>query len=267
MKKTIILASSLMLVASLNAKVLATMDGKDITSGEVNKMAQLYLGGKDVLTLPASAQKRMVEMYVVRKAILKKAKEEKLENSKLYKELMATAKDNALSEAYQSKVFQSIKISDIDAKKYYNLRKDAFVLPARINTRQVVLKSSKEAKEAIKSLKGLKGPALERAFIELANTKSINKNISDLGWITVKSLPKGFSSVLLKLKDGQYNKKPLKSEYGYHVFLKEAYEDKKQLSFAQVKADIKASMANEKFNEIMAKTARGIIEKADIKFK
>lgn len=266
-KTTISIGLALMLTCSLSAKVIATSNGKDITSSEVNKVAQLFLGGKDVLSLPKAEQKRIVEMYVVQSTIIKRAKEQKLENTKLYKELMQAASDNALSNVYQERILKTIKVSDIDAQKYYNLRKEAFVIPARVQTRQMMLKTKAEANAVIKALKGLKGGDLEKKFTSLANSKSLNKNMSKAQWISLKSMPVNFAKELKSLANGTCSKEALKSEYGYHVFLKENFIAKKQLSYNEVAQDIKASLENEKFNELMAKEAKDIVSKANIKLK
>lgn len=267
MKKIISLVAAAALTACVaNAKVIATVDGKNVTSQEVNKAAQLFLGGKDVLTLPKAEQQRVIKMYVVQEAITKQAIKEGLEKTKLFKELMATARENALSNVYQDQIFKKIKVSDKQAMEVYNSHKETFMVPARIQIKQLILKDEAKIKEFYAGIKGLKGKKLEEKFVSLGTKLGANPSSLNSVWLTDKNIPSKYSKLLIDLKVNAYSK-PQKTEYGYFVFYKQASQAAKQLSFAEVKDDIKANIQSNEYNKQMADLAMKIVKKAHIVYK
>lgn len=84
--------------------------------------------------------------------------------------------------------------------------------------------SRNRAYELIAELDGLSGDELENKFSELAQDNSDDTgSYADGGLIkdiTKQSVVSEFYDASSKLKDGEYTKDPVKSQYGYHVILR-----------------------------------------------
>ena len=53
-----------------------------------------------------------------------------------------------------------------------------------------------------------------------------------------------FSNAVKNLKDNEYTKEPVKTEYGYHIILKTGEKDKEKLE--DIKEDIKTKLTDQK---------------------
>jgi len=65
-------------------------------------------------------------------------------------------------------------------------------------------------------------------FIELAKSKSTGPSKSvggDLGWFSLGLMTKDFSAALAKLEDGKYSSSPVKTQFGWHIILREATKE------------------------------------------
>lgn len=265
------LGASLLLASSLSASVIAKIDGKDVTSEQIDKSMSMLLQGHSVKTLPKGEQKKIVEMYAVQSALITKAKKMNLENTKAYKDVMYFARQNALVNAYQRSIFDTIKVSSKEARDYYNDNKSKFVLKDRVEARHILVKTKAEAMNIIKQLQGLKGEALTRKFAQLAKDKSIDRGSAarggELGYFEKKSMVPAFANAAFALKNGQYTKTPVQSKFGYHIILREGFAKAETLSFDKVEGKIKEGLKVEKFNIKMARKAASIVKDANIVMK
>ena len=77
-----------------------------------------------------------------------------------------------------------------------------------------------------------------------------NSNASkggDLGYFELDDMVKEFSDAVKELKNNEYTKEPVKTEYGYHIILKTGEKDKPKLKDA--KKDIKEKLREQKMND------------------
>ena len=221
-----------------NNTVLATLDGKKITVGELNAYLQGITGDNRIKLqeLPAQHVKKFVFQYVNTLELYKKAKSvEKTPQFKAAK--MKLAVDMWLKNRYQN-----IKISDKEAKAFYEKNKDVyFKTTPKIKARHILVKNEAEAQKLINELKGLKGKALEEKFAKLAKEYSIGPskvNGGELGWFNPKQMVPTFSKAAEKLQPGQITLKPVHTRFGYHVILVEGKQNNSYMPFAKVKAQI-----------------------------
>ncbi|HEY8097681.1 MAG TPA: peptidylprolyl isomerase, partial [Methylobacter sp.] len=83
----------------------------------------------------------------------------------------------------------------------------------------ILVKTEEEAKKLIAELD--KGAD----FAKLANKHSLDakesQNGGDLGWFSAGQMVAPFSEAVAALEKGKYTKEPVKTQFGYHVILKE----------------------------------------------
>ncbi|EAK9856563.1 peptidylprolyl isomerase [Campylobacter lari] len=271
MKKISLVAAALLTGLSLNAAVVATLDGNNISDTEVNEFLAPMLRGAKITDLPAEQKKAIIDQYIVQQLVLKDAKAQKIENDPSYKEALERAKEAILVNIYQKKIFDSIKIEESKVKKYYETNKDKFTKPAQVKARHILVTSEKEAKDIIAELSKLSGKVLNDKFAQLAKEKSIDKSSSaqggDLGWFTESAMVKAFSDAAFSMKKGTISKTPVKSDYGYHIILKEDARAKSTMSYNEVKAGIENNMKLEEFQKLINKKAQELLQKAKVEYK
>ncbi len=270
MNKLLLATLSVATAISLNASTLATVNGQKITEKQINALMQGMQGKVDYKKLPAETQKQMLNQAIERMLLINNAKKSGVERKKEYKDALKELKDSLALDVWMKSQFKSIKVTEKEAKKYYENNGDKFVKPARAKARHILLKTEEDAKKVINELKGLSGKKLEDKFIALAKEKSTGpskSNGGELGWFGEKQMVPEFSKATFALKKGQITTKPVKTQFGYHVILNEGKETSSKVAFKDVKDQIKNGLKMEKFRTTIKSKAKSLVKKAKIVIK
>ena len=92
-------------------------------------------------------------------------------------------------------------------------------------------------------------------------------NGGDLGWFSSRQMVPSFSEAAFALKKGEITKKPVKTQYGYHVILLEDKKPAGHIKLETVKEQIKNVIKMEKFRNKVSKRAKELRKKAKIVIK
>lgn len=158
-----------------------------------------------------------------------------------YKRELAT-KDYAetqIDEEDIEKYYEEKAIGDIKAS-HILIKSDATDDMTDEEKEEAEEKALETAKEIIKKLdKGEK-------FEDLAEEYSDDSSASDggnVGYFNRGDMVSEFEEAAIELKVDEYTKKPVKSQYGYHIILKTDQKDKPKLE--EIKDEIKDTLVNE----------------------
>jgi len=232
-----------------NNTVVAEVNGKKITVKDVNA----YMQGltKDfrirLQDLPAQHVKQFVDKYVQTETYYQKAKG--VTNSPQFKALM---KQMAV-ELWMRQQYLNIKISDKEAKEFYEKNKDLyFKTTPKLKARHIVVKDEKTAKKIISILEKTPKKDVPKVFAKLAKEYSIGPSKIDggeLGWFDINTMVKPFSQAALKLQKGEFTHTPVKTRFGYHVILLEDKNTKNYIPYKKVKPQIVGFLKQKKLND------------------
>jgi len=262
-----VVTASVMMTSSAFAaeKVYAKVNGMDVTAGDIAMIIRNPRINFDAL--PAQTKQKILDQAIDSKLLAQKAIKEGIEKTPTYKKALAKLKTDLALETWMKKQFQNAKVSDKEAKAYYDKNSDKFVQPPQVKARHILLKTEKEAQDVINQLKGLKGKALEKKFIELAKTKSTGPsgaNGGELGWFTKKRMVPEFSNAAFALKPGQITTKPVKTQFGYHVIYVQDKKSGGKIPFDKVKNQIKAQLKVVSFQKRVQAIAKKLRAKAKV---
>ena len=230
--------------------VLAEVDGKKITVKELNYYLQGITGDKRIRVqdLPAQHIKKFVSDYVQTLELYNK-KAKSIEKTPQFK----AAEMKLAVDMWLKNRLDSIKISDKEAKAFYEKNKDIyFKTTPKIKARHILVKDEKEAEKLINELKGLKGKALEEKFAELAKKYSVGPskvNGGELGWFNPKQMVPEFAKAAEELKPGQITLKPVHTRFGWHIILVEGKQTNNYMPYEKVKPQIIAYLKRLKLQE------------------
>ena len=259
------------LFASLNAATVATVNGKKISDADVSEFFAPLLKGQDFNKLPEQQRKNLVQQYIMQDLLLQDAKKQNFEKNPAYAKELERAKDAILVNLYQDKLMKSIKIDPAKVKDFYEQNKDQFVKSARVKAKHILVAGEEEAVKIIDELKKLKGSALESKFAELAKEKSIDtgsaSNGGELGWFDESAMVKPFTDAVFALKKGDLTTTPVKTNFGYHVILKEDSRAEEQAKFNDVKQGIESSLQFEEFQKQINLKAQELYNAAKVEIK
>ncbi len=251
------------------AKTYAEVNGKKITDQDL-KFILHSLGGINFNKLPKDRQKKIIDQAIERRLLSDKAIKDGIENDPVYKQTLESIKRDLALEIWMKKQYGEISVTEKEAKDFYKKNADKFKRPELVKARHILVKTEKEAKEIINELKKAgKGKKLEEKFIELAKKKSVGpsgKNGGELGWFDRKQMVKEFSDAAFKLKKGEFTKKPVKTQFGYHIIYVEDKKPAGTIPYEKVQDSIIAQLKLNKFKEKIQKLGKELRKKAKIKY-
>lgn len=235
------------------AKVLAIVNGKEVTVGEVDQAA----GDLDpqFSRLPVE-QRRLAALAALIdiKAFSTEAEKEKLDQTDEFKRRMDFLRERALHNEYFKDAVVD-KISDEDVRARYDKEIAAIPPQVEVRARHILVKTKEEAEAIIKKLEG------GSKFEELAKENSTDgtaANGGDLGYFTEGQMVPEFEKAAFALKPGEYTKEPVETQFGFHVIQQEDRRTKQPPAFDQVADQIRSIVMRERYVELVKKLRDGL---------
>ncbi|HLD23813.1 MAG TPA: peptidylprolyl isomerase [Sulfuricurvum sp.] len=259
-----------------SAAVLATVNGDEITSEEVNKVLMEGTQGR-FDSLPADKQnelrQRIIEGMIAQELVYDDAKRIGVLESKEYKQeleaLVSRLKIQLAAKVWEQEQFEAIKVDAKEVKAYFDANPEEFVDKEKIRARHILVKTAADAQAVIKSMKGLSGEKLKNEFIAQAKSKSTGPSAAkggDLGYFPRGQMVPSFNDAVFAMKEGTMSSTPVQSQFGYHVIYVEDKKAAKKLGFDEVKNFIEQRLKMDKFKATMEKKMSSLREKAKITY-
>jgi len=264
----------LLSASSASAAVLATVNGDEITSDEVNKVLMEGTQGR-FDSLPADKQnelrQRIIEGMIAQELVYDDAQKIGVLDSKEYKQelegLVNRLKVQLAAKVWEQQQFEAIKVDAKEVKAYFDANPEEFVDKEKIHARHILVKTEAEAQSIIKSMKGLSGDKLRNEFIAQAKSKSTGPSAAkggDLGYFPRGQMVPSFNDAAFAMKEGAISSTPVQSQFGYHVIYIEDKKPAKKLGFDEVKNFIEQRLKMDKFKATMEKKMSDLRAKAKI---
>jgi parvulin-like peptidyl-prolyl isomerase len=159
------------------------------------------------------------------------------------KKLEDFKKITLVTQLFEKEIISKAKVSDQDAKDYYDKHKEEFVPTTQIKASHILVKTEDEAKKVLERLK--KG----EKFADIAKAVSIDagsaKNGGDLGYFSKGQMVPEFEKAAASLNVDDISV-PVKTQFGYHII---KVTDKKKgapIEFEKIKDMIVQKLSGEK---------------------
>jgi parvulin-like peptidyl-prolyl isomerase len=256
--------------------VLATVNGDEITTDEVNKVLMEGTQGR-FDSLPSDKQnelrQRIIEGMIAQELVYDDAQKTGVLDTKEYKQeldnLVSRLKVQLAAKVWEQQQFESIKIDAKEVKAYFDANPDEFVDKEKIHARHILVKTEADANAIIKSMRGLSGDKLRNEFIAQAKSKSTGPSAAkggDLGYFPRGQMVPTFNDAAFAMKEGTISSTPVQSQFGYHVIYVEDKKSAKKLGFDDVKNFIEQRLKMDKFKAYMDKKMADLRSKAKITY-
>lgn len=265
-KKYLALAAvSILLMNPLNAAaegkngVAAVVNGQKITVSEIREAYNANPELKKKVPFDEFYPKA-VEVYVNGTILYQAAEKDKITSSADYKQQLKLAQEELARKLYLEKKVEK-KVTPKAVEKFYKGYKDNFKPEKEIKASHILVKDESTAKNIIAKLN--KG----EDFNALADKYSLDKQ-AELGYFNKGVMVEEFWDAADAMKKGTYSKKPVKTQFGYHIIKVEDIRDTKPLPLSKIEPQIKARLTQkaiaETFEEINKNSK---IERYDLKGK
>ena len=215
--------------------IVVKVNGTAITQADFDKFEAEIKKRSRGQSLPKA---KLLEEIIRRQLLMAEAKTQNLQDSEDIKKRLAEIQTSLLPQAVIQEHLDKTPITDEQLKAEYD-KKVGSVAGDEYKARHILLKEETEAKAVIEALN--KGGD----FAELAKTKSTGPSATkggDLGWFGAGQMVPEFSAAVAQLKNGKYSTEPVKSQFGWHVILREDMRVKKSPPFDSVKEQLRSML-------------------------
>jgi len=275
MRKTIILLFVVMVSVFF---VSCTKKAEQKTGAYVAKVGKTLITEADVERefkgLPPQIQKvfegkegreKFIDELVKKEMLYQEAQKRGFDNSQEFKQKLEDFKKLTLiSLLLEKEIEDKAKVSDSDAKSYYDTHKEEFMTNNQIRASHILVKTEEEANSIYNEIK--KGSD----FAKLAQSRSIDtgsaKNGGDLGYFSRGQMVPDFEQAAFKLKVGEISK-PVKTQYGYHIIKVTEKKEGKPIEFEKIKELVIQKLTAEKQKEVFDSYIEGLKKKYDVEIK
>lgn len=272
--KTVMVAALIGTAAS--AAVMATVNGKTITTDEVNAVLMEGTQGR-FSTLPKTKQdelqKRVVDGLIMQELVFEAAKKEGILESdmykKEYKDIAKRIEKQLAAKVWQQQMLEAVKVDDKEVKAYYDAHPEEFEQKEKVHARHILVKTQGEAEKIIAGLKGLSGDKLQAKFIDEAKAKSTGPSGpkgGDLGFFSQGQMVPEFNDAVFNMKIGEITPKPIKTQFGYHVIYLEEKQAGKKATLNEAKPFIIQRLKQEQFQKEMDEKTKALKDAAKITY-
>jgi peptidyl-prolyl cis-trans isomerase C len=197
------------------ADAVAEVNGQFISKATLAELEKEIAERSHGQTFPKA---KLVEELIQRELLVQDAIQKQLDKSTEIVAQLDSAKKTLLTQADVQNFIKANPVTDAEVKAEYD-SKVAGENGTEYKARHILVKTEEEAKKLIAELD--KGAD----FAKLANKNSIDakesQNGGDLGWFVAGQMVAPFSEAVVKLQKGKYTETPVKTQFGYHVILRE----------------------------------------------
>ena len=191
----------------------------------------------------AAILKTLIDISVLAKAAEDSGIADNEETKARINFLRARALHNAF---YQENAVKGI--TEDDLKTRYDKEVANTPPKKQVDARHILVKTEEEAMAIIGELDAGKD------FAELAKAKSTGpsgKNGGTLGYFSKGQMVPEFEKAAFSLKNGDYTKKPVKTQFGWHIILKQDERDEKPPKFEDSKEGVRQVLLREKYLDLI----------------
>ena len=213
MKRIVMLAAALVLVAPLHAQNVATVNGKAITQANVDQFVKLLVGRG--ATDSPEIRNQIKEELINRQVMVQAAEAAGIPKDPTVSIELELARQGILVQALMADYLKKNPITEEAVKAEYEKLKKAESDKFEYNVRHILVEDEKTANDIQEKLKN-KSAKFEDLAKQSKDTGSAAKG-GDLGWAPDTNYVEPFAKAVAATKKGQLADKPVQSQFGWHV--------------------------------------------------
>ncbi|MDO5755252.1 MAG: peptidylprolyl isomerase [Tissierellia bacterium] len=216
-----------------DSKVMAKVEGKELTKGEVQEFIQL-MGPQGAQLNNEDGIKKVADELVNQELMYLEAKEKGYDEDPEFLKEVERIKEQQLKQFAINKLLRQVDVQEEDAKKYYEEHKDQFQTKANFKAAHILVEEEDVANKVLEEIN--KGKDFGEAAKEYSTCPSKEKG-GDLGQFAQGQMVPEFEKALLTQEIGEIAG-PVKSQFGYHIIRLDEKNEPTTMEFDQVKNQI-----------------------------
>ncbi|WP_367717788.1 peptidylprolyl isomerase [Nitratireductor sp. GISD-1A_MAKvit] len=227
-----------------DADVVATVNGMDITEGDLAVAGEEY--GAQFGNLPEPQRRAALLSGMIEIRLLAAQAEEKgLDESEKFKSRLDFMRKQALHAAFIEEVVNA-SVTEEDVRASYDKQVADTPPVNEVRARHILVKEKEEAEAIIKQLD--EGGNFEEIAKE-KSTDGVASKGGDLGYFSSGQMVPEFEKAAFAMNPGEYSKEPVETQFGFHVIKVEDKRAKQPPAFDAVKDRVRSVLVREKYVE------------------
>lgn len=231
-------------------KAIATVNDSKITAKDYQDVLKRV--PPNYQSFMKNQKGRVVNDMISQELLYQEAKKQNLGEDKAVTDALENAKKQLMVQRYlQMQVSEKVEVTDPEVKNYYDAHKEEFNVGERMRVAHILVKTEKTAEDILARLKN------KEDFAKLAQELSVDPskaNGGDIGYFEKGTVTPDFENAAFLLKPGEISG-VVKTQFGYHIIKAIDKKGPEAKKFEDVKAEIKAKLAQEKqtaaFNKLL----------------
>ena len=193
-------------LATVNGKVITDEDFKSVTSS-------LPQAQRDLVMKDPNTRRQVISDLIDQELVIQEAQREKVEDSREFRDAMATLRKQALVNAVVAKRIAP-KVTPQAVKDYFEKRKYRYSTD-QVHAQHILVSSEKKAQAGLAEVKK---PGVDFQKVAEARSKdpTVKNTRGDLGFFSRNTFDSAFTDAAFSAKTGEIVG-PVKTPFGYHV--------------------------------------------------
>ncbi len=223
-------------------KVLASVGGKNITERDLDMMV-MQMGQRGQNYNNPQGRAMLLDQLINRRLFLMDAMRNMYEREAAFKEQMARLKEDLLTSYAMQKALELVKVTEDDAKAYYEENREKFVAGTTFNASHILVDSAEKANEILAKIKAGE-VSFEDAAAENSSCPS-GKNGGSLGDFASGQMVPEFENACAVMEVGTISD-PVQTQFGYHLIRLNKREEGGEMPYEEIKANLMEALREEK---------------------
>lgn len=226
----------------MNTNILARVNGTPITAADIDaELAAMGPNGQQYNN--PQGREALLEQLINKKLFLADAVKNMYEYDPVFKAELKKIKEDLLANFAITKAVESVKVTDEEAKKFYEENKSDMLSGETVNASHILVDSEDKANEILTDIKNGK-----ISFADAAKEHSScpsSENGGSLGDFGRGQMVPEFDKAVFEMKAGEISG-PVKTQFGYHLIMLNSKNEPKEIAFDEIADRIKAKLLTDK---------------------
>lgn len=202
--------------AEVKGPFLAKIDNTAVTQADFDREFQALPDYAQQIFTDDAGKEKFLNEIINKELLYKEAVKKGYDKGQDYlKKVEEFKKLSLVSELFEKEIMAKAKVSDQDAKDYYDKNKDDFIVAKEIKASHILVKTEDEAQKVLARLK--KGEKFDAVAKAVSIDTGSAKNGGDLGFFKKGQMVPEFERAAAALKTGETTSSPVKSPFGFHI--------------------------------------------------
>ncbi len=231
----------------MNSRVLAAVDGTEITEESLNRIIEKYPVEKRIYFETDQGKKQLLEQKVAFSVFGRYARETGVDKTEQFRNRLNDIIDQMLTQTVMTELFDGVEVTEDEARDFYEKNPEKFVLEETVSARHILVDTEEEA-AGIRSRIESGEISFEDAAKEFSKCPSKEKGGS-LGFFKHGMMVEEFDKTAFSQPLGAMST-PVKTQFGWHLIITDEKTEPGCLQFDEVKDKLEKQLKEKKQQEV-----------------